>query len=44
MKQQTMTDNFAPFLALFEEIILASKIDAGETFITKVDLETTDDD
>jgi len=39
-----MTDNFVPFLALFEEMILASKINAGETFITKVAQETTDDD
>lgn len=43
MKRQTTTENFLPFLALFEEVLLASKVNEGETLATAVAQETTDD-
>ena len=44
MKQQTTTENFVPFLALFEETILASTVNEGVTLYSRVPQETTDDD
>ena len=44
MKQQTTTENFVPFLALFEETILSSIVNEGKTLYTAVAQETTDDD
>ena len=44
MKQQTTTEKFVPFLALFEETLLASIVNEGVTLKTLVAQETTDDD
>lgn len=44
MKQQTTTENFVPFLSVFEETIPASIVNEGWTLMTRVVQETTDDD
>ena len=44
MKQQTTIEKIVPFLALFEDTIVSSKVNEGETFVTLVAQETTDDD